>query len=346
MNLKKKIEELSILKYVSCIAVILIHISAPLTYEFKQGSFHRTVGIFLNTITKFAVPAFIFASGFALFYGYYKRDINYFKFIKKRLSVVLIPYLVWSILYYGIFIYKGIYPLDFKFGFELIFYGNANYHLYFMVIIIQFYIVFPLFKFIFEKIESIGLGAILIIFMFVASILLVRNYQPVYPKMDRFFITYMGYFSLGCLMAKNYEVIKKYMFKLRFVIYLLYIATFVNYFYQTYYWFGFYEARGVVGQDISFLLYSIMSIILIMEVGSKVNKKVPRDVEASTFYVYLAHPLFLAGFDEFYKRAGHTSITYRFVLEVAVVISFSFVFSLAYIIMKKKLKEQSQKNIA
>lgn len=49
---------------------------------------------------RYAVPLFKIISGFLLYYSdLYKDRLNYMPFLKKRLNKVLIPYILWTIIY-------------------------------------------------------------------------------------------------------------------------------------------------------------------------------------------------------------------------------------------------------
>jgi len=88
----------------------------------------------------FAVPAFVLISGMALFHNYGSvQDFNYREYLRKRVVQILIPYLLWSLFYYffngltaqGSFLY---YVLT----------GRASYHLWYIVVIFQLYLLFPI----------------------------------------------------------------------------------------------------------------------------------------------------------------------------------------------------------
>ena len=98
-------------------------------------------------VSRFSVPIFFFISAFGLFY---RMDLNepfeYGKFLRRRLKAVLIPYLIWSTLYVvhdNWFNDWQLFP-DFDYAAEIYFFGLAKYHLYFLVILIWFYLLMPL----------------------------------------------------------------------------------------------------------------------------------------------------------------------------------------------------------
>ena len=98
-------------------------------------------------VSRFSVPIFFFISAFGLFYRMNLAEpFEYGKFLRRRFKAVLIPYLIWSTLYlvhdnwfYG----WQLFP-DFDYATEIYFFGLAKYHLYFLVILIWFYLLMPL----------------------------------------------------------------------------------------------------------------------------------------------------------------------------------------------------------
>lgn len=128
---------------ISMLGVVAIHIGS-------QYLTNPTPNLFLLSLyeiaSRFSVPIFFFISAFGLFY---KIDLaekfNYKKFLSRRFKAVLIPYLLWSIFYiiHDNFFYGSGIPAP-TYALEILFFGLAKYQLYFLVILIWFYILMPL----------------------------------------------------------------------------------------------------------------------------------------------------------------------------------------------------------
>ncbi len=100
-----------------------------------------------EVVSRFSVPIFFFVSAFGLFY---RMDLNapfeYGRFLRRRFKAVLVPYLLWSTLYLvhdNWFHGYSLFP-DFDYAAEIYAFGLAKYHLYFLVILIWFYLLMPL----------------------------------------------------------------------------------------------------------------------------------------------------------------------------------------------------------
>jgi peptidoglycan/LPS O-acetylase OafA/YrhL len=146
---KSKLLELEIVRAFAILAVLTIHGTSEATVEIPVGSLGQAFYLGINKLSNFAVPLFLLLSGIVLFYRY-DGDWGWRQaavFYRKRIQQIVIPYLIWSLFYY---IYDrwmwG--PQDSGFSWSefisLLPWSDAAYHLYFIIIIAQFYVVFPL----------------------------------------------------------------------------------------------------------------------------------------------------------------------------------------------------------
>ena len=151
MGQKERIPQLDIFRAIAIFAVLAIHAtSRTLEETLNTSMFHPF--LFINKISQFAVPSFVFLSGLVLFYNYIDRSFSrktLASFYSRRLIYIIVPYFMFSLLY---FILKltvghswGSPPAELasKFG-KYLWTGTAYTHLYYVIIIIQFYVLFPL----------------------------------------------------------------------------------------------------------------------------------------------------------------------------------------------------------
>ena len=126
------------MRIVAMVAVVAIHTTTR-QLEVAGYDFYRAPGaIFLNQVLRFAVPLFFMISGYVLEISYIDAE-SYGQFLKKRISRLLIPYLIWSAIYYFL-VYK-----QHTMGFlAALVGGSASYQLYFVPSLIIFYIIFPI----------------------------------------------------------------------------------------------------------------------------------------------------------------------------------------------------------
>ena len=130
---------------ISMLGVVGIHTGSQYLLLNPTPNLHL-VALF-EVVTRFSVPIFFFISAFGLFYKInLSEPFNYKKFLRRRFKAVLIPYLIWSTAYlihdnwfYGWNLLPN--PI---YAAEIYFFGLAKYHLYFLVILIWFYLLMPL----------------------------------------------------------------------------------------------------------------------------------------------------------------------------------------------------------
>lgn len=139
MNDQKKYDgAIDILRIIAILAVILIHTTTK-TLEISNFDLQKVPWtLFLNQISRFAVPVFFLISGFVLELNH-SSHLGYYTYLKRRANRIFIPYVFWSTIYY-FFVYKQHTESLSK----VILSGDASYQLYFIPTLIIFYIIFPL----------------------------------------------------------------------------------------------------------------------------------------------------------------------------------------------------------
>ena len=159
---KPRLPAIEYIRGISMMGVIGIHVGAQYL-ENPSANLHLTA--LFEVFTRFSVPIFFFISAFGLFYHLDpQKPFHYLDFMKRRFRTVLIPYLIWSFFYLihdGMFYQAGFPPLDSLPG--LLFFGNAKYQLYFLVILLWFYLLMPLWIRLVRKISWKGLALLLML---------------------------------------------------------------------------------------------------------------------------------------------------------------------------------------
>lgn len=140
------------LRIVAALAVVAIHVMAA--GMGARGPVGAAAPWLTNTYTFiwFATPSFAFMTA-ALIWGHkpIRSWPEYRSFLRRRASVVLIPYLFWSAFYIAYGRYTpadlrpamplGSYVIDVV---KLLLLGRASFHLYFIPVVLEFYLVAPL----------------------------------------------------------------------------------------------------------------------------------------------------------------------------------------------------------
>ena len=160
---KDHIRELDFARVISMLAVIMIHVSAPyMNRESTIALGGMNLAWMLNQVTRFAVPLFVLLSGTSL--GFSRSIGSVSGFYQKRAVKIGIPYVMWFTLH---FLYHQVHdvpaPAVTAGGFLRAFLqGQGAPHLYFIVIVAQCYLLYPLLRRAVERAPGASVGLSLV----------------------------------------------------------------------------------------------------------------------------------------------------------------------------------------
>jgi membrane-bound acyltransferase YfiQ involved in biofilm formation len=287
---EKEVFEVYWLRCICCIAVVIIHsISAAMgTFEGVKNTLITSYIPFL-----FATPAFVFISEFLIAKSYPNGLPN--GFMKKRLKKLVPPYLFLAFIY-AIFKTHQFSFLTFKVTLSNIFLGG--FVAYFIIVIIQFYLLHKFFhKYLKNWSPKIVLPIGFVINILYLAFFNFSNPLPI-PKADYIwrmgywmpFVGWLFYFLLGYYCGRYYTELKIAINKYKTLIYTLSIVTLfigflVNHF----------QLYTIDSKRIDNILYTTCIILLVFQLTSKVQS-VPNFVmliSRYSFNIYLLHEVFM-----------------------------------------------------
>lgn len=301
---------LDFFRIVAAICVVIIHITASAIYKYSDGSSLQFAVTLINSFALFAVPAFIFISAYGFTLAYHGKAFSPLVFLKKRFSALLLPYVIWTLIYYFDQLYVGNAHFQIQEFLMHLMLGTAFYHLYFMPIIFQFYLLYWPLKYCFEKFKP-SLAFIISVILFIVYVkglpfsqnaAFINTLNALLPLKahlkyaDRFFMSYLPFFTLGIYLAIHREEKLTLLSKLKWLIFPLYLALAGLHAYTRIA----YYVYKLTPIQIPFVweLSSVLSIVTLL-IASKIlephyhaQKLIPK-LSAYTFTLYLAHPLIL-----------------------------------------------------
>ncbi len=350
MKNKTKLLEITIMLCIASLFVILIHTSAEAFNYYDQGSNYNIIVFVFKKLISFAVPTFIFLSGFKLFYGDkdYKNK-KYLVFLKNRFTKILIPYVVANIVYIIFFINKWNYEYNFFDVLVSIFLkGDIAGFFYFVIIIYQFYILIFLFDFLRKYIYSKWF----LLFVFFVNVLFKSRYilnnnnsfTSFYNMYnDRIFMSYIFYFVLGMYFANNVVEVKKIVknYKAWIFLYLIVVIShtylsYINYMGLRYYRYA--EFVHLIFCSLSIIALYIFSYKLKDILSFKLVKFINR-YAALSYHIYLYHIFVMFYMEEFLVNNNVEKIYYSFPIKTLGTIVGSYIISRFIIYMNLKLKQ-------
>jgi surface polysaccharide O-acyltransferase-like enzyme len=142
------IKQIDVLRVVAALSIVLIHVTSGqvLADPIIFGS---------NQLARFASPLFVIVAGMVLQHiETYRPSASLASFYRKRFLRVLVPYVIWSLVYFAYNSRHLLYAFDVQaLGMKLLqvfpeqlVKGTAFVHLYFILIMVQLYALFPLMK--------------------------------------------------------------------------------------------------------------------------------------------------------------------------------------------------------
>jgi surface polysaccharide O-acyltransferase-like enzyme len=332
---KNRLRELDYIRIIACYSVILVHITAIGVVGYLPGSTHLKIVTMINRSIKYTTPVFLFLSGITSFYSYRVKSFNYLDFARKRFPRILVPYFFWNLIYYGVYVYLGYYSLNISFFSKNLVLGTMSYHLYFIVILTQLYILSPVFEWLFKKFNHEKVLLVIGIINFISASELNFRYS------DRIFLKYMFFYVLGIYLTKNHDKFMKFIENRKTIVF----STF-GYVVSA----GLYTYLYYVKSSLSihlWFIYSVFSILFLYFVGLVLTEKAigiynqVKMLSKSSFYIYLMHPLILSGSIYIIDRTQITSLTGKLLLYTAIVIPLSTLLSVGYNVVKDKIKTKT-----
>ncbi|KLK88829.1 acyltransferase [Methanoculleus sediminis] len=206
--------EVEYLRGFAALAVIAVHVSMNFN-RIPEVNLLALVNVFVYVAAHFAVPVFVFISGWVLAARYF-GDYSLWEFYRRRAKTILLPYLFFTALYLMVTVegtigFAGV-PAPGRVV-EALLLGTAAYHLWFFVLIIQLYLVFPLIARGYDRFDRGGAALFLLLALLFVQILwnagahLAGAFAGTewYTVLIRLFPSHLLYFVLGIHAARHTE---------------------------------------------------------------------------------------------------------------------------------------------
>lgn len=200
----------TLLKGIAIIAVVVIHIFSSLPGKVFTLEPNNLFFIIIDQICRLSVPLFFGLSGYALTKKYH-ANFTIATFYKRRVFRLIPLYLLWSVGLWLLFIvvkewYSTSEPTPW---WQVVFLGRGDYHLYFVPLIFQFYLLFP---FLLKLLNRSRIGLLLIAIVVQLVSLLFLEWHAKQPGATFFvtdqaqysmLISWISYFVMGMVLAKK-----------------------------------------------------------------------------------------------------------------------------------------------
>jgi surface polysaccharide O-acyltransferase-like enzyme len=183
------------------IAVIVIHVSAPLviSYGSVKMSWWWTANIF-NSFCRPSIPLFVMVSGLLLLDSHKNESISIFFY--KRLKKIIIPFLVWGTIYLFWIAFVNETKISFSMMVREFIQGPIYEHFWFIYMILGLYLATPILReFSRAASKSVQIYFIVLWFMTVSIFPIIQDLFNLKIGLSIVVTTgYVGYFILGKLL--------------------------------------------------------------------------------------------------------------------------------------------------
>jgi peptidoglycan/LPS O-acetylase OafA/YrhL len=204
--------QIDVVRLLTFSAVIAVH-----TLAFtEQPSNRLAAGAMM--LLQFGREAFFAISGFVLVYSMKDRPLRLSRFWPHRFLYVVVPYVTWTAIYYGYSIVgpaHGSFSVA-TFGRDLA-YGGAMYHLYFLLVTMQLYLVFPLILTLVRRTAAIAGRVLIVVGIANLAWLAVLQWVPMpagpagwlWQRAYELLPTYSVYVLAGCYAATHLATLQR-----------------------------------------------------------------------------------------------------------------------------------------
>jgi membrane-bound acyltransferase YfiQ involved in biofilm formation len=295
--MNKRKFEISYINILLCLGVIAIHVLSEPINMLERTSASFVLSFIPWRMLTCAVPGFIFLSGLKLSL---KPVKNWGKFYWRRFTSVIVAYLIWMPVYY-FFSYKlGYYEsVGLKHFFTVLFDGTSTAHFYFIVVIVQFYLLHPLW----QALTRLPAIPVLVIAFFVTAysqiwLPVVFDNNGIVPFLtnDRLLTNYLLYYILGCYIGRNYDKFINTLHRFRILVYVPFICLAVTDLFFSYRVFAYREINlWIYYVNMAYCSFAILSLLAMC--GAVAKKYSPSGfvvcLDKASYYIYLTHLLVL-----------------------------------------------------
>lgn len=306
---KERLLELDVMRGIAFLCIVLQHTIGGFSYRDDISFNDFVISKFIYTMAENGVMLFLFLTAVSLVYTYYE-EFNIKTFYIKKLKFLVLPFVLWSL----IIMSDNGDPINLQ-SILVIFSGDAQYHLWYMGMVLRIYLYFPIILWIVRKAsnKSIYFKGILFVLLAYLYWLVLNNYGIAEFMSEHLFknpsdvqkkfvnvspLFYYLYFVVGVYAVSNYKKFKEIILKYKYAVAILYFLCFGFYYYIA-------VSERCIGLPVvkssicMSILYRVSSILFFYLVSCIIEQKLKfvlnilKVVSRYSFPAYLIHVMVL-----------------------------------------------------
>lgn len=302
-TLHNPVQEIQVQNVLYCIFVIIIHLFTSEILKFKSF-------FLMQRILFVAIFGFIFLSGLKQFL--HIDDKSIIQYYKVRFHKIILPYLIAAIVYLVVYCILGYYKTDIILMLTLICTGKITAHFYFVIVMIQLYLLTPIIKCIIQKYNKAPIIALSYV---ITVITVVLFYQ--YDIYNRIFTRYLFYYVMGCYAGKYYNEFINLLKKYKKLICIAFIIALLLELSATY--------KSSLIQQLVTTIYMPIATIFIYSISLRITHKISISknhfiniLDQNSYSIYLYHLLAVLASDMLLERTNILSIWVFFLVRIII----------------------------
>ncbi len=212
MAASTKKRELNDMNAIACLLVILIHVLSIGISSVTPSSWQAAVIYFPWRLAAFVVPMFLYTGAVKMALHFMDRELTlggYLRYMLQRIQKIYLPYVLWVVIYYACFLRIGYVRGEGREFFSYLLLGNLSSPFYYIVIVMQFYLLMPFWLWMVKHIPAyLALGVSLLTFFFMQQFSYILSLGGIdFPYSDRIFLTYLLFWVAGLYVGKHYKLV-------------------------------------------------------------------------------------------------------------------------------------------
>lgn len=332
---KPYFHELTTMTAVLTLLVIYSHSTSQAIAGYDVSSLAYAVVFFTKRLCSVAVPGFIFLSAAKYFATLRTDGFRYGAFLIKRVRKLVPAYILWVCIYYAYFVGRDYFPFRVADLLKYIADGTLVAHFYFIFVILQFYVLMPLWRRL-ARLKTAPLAAVTALSFVV--MLISQMAFPDFAYRHMVFTSYVFFWLLGILCGTHYDAFKKLLTSHRTVP-LITFVVFAAHFVLSYF-----KSRGMLvyapERALHFVCVTALLLFMMYFCVKIPPERIPfwrlfKALADASFYIYLSHILVIFIVEQYTAALGLTLST---LLRLLLALTVPTTLSIAYATLSKKIR--------